>query len=564
MEKLENKNLKIAEYLRKSSRDGERQVLSLEGQEDAINKVREKHKTLTPAISKYQEARSAKNAHKRPLFTQMLSDIFSGKINCILAWHLNRIARNMTEGGILIDLLSEGKLMIITVCDDNIEVWDDSSDVSVIAQKFGASKEYSLALSRDVKRGQRDKARTMGLPSGLATIGYLNSKQGEKGTRWWYVDDERFWKVQKLLEEFLSGRYSITKIHKYAVEELKLTTAKHKNLGGNFVTREYIGKLLHNPVIAGFFYVQGERHTLDSNLPRMITETNFNKIEQILGGRNKPKNQKHEMTYTGFINSSLGYTLSQDIKVQLWCDCKHKFAYRDKTHCPKCNKRISTLENPKYFIQQYYFDNRKKKKKLEYHSVTEERVNTEFIQYAKDNLSTPSPFIDWGKKYIHEIAEQEVKDGLRKIEDIEKRKQQYDDKKKRATRLFIEGSLTKEERDDFLAEIDIEYSDIYNSKPVNTEWVKKLDEITDVASSVINTIENGSYEAKRRVLTALGSNIVWDEEKLIFYSKKSIEVFFSGIKMIQSNFEGFGNEKTLTYEGLNHQNEEFCITMRRR
>lgn len=124
----------------------------------------------------------------------MLSLVTKGQVNAILCWHLNRIARNMTEGGVLIDLLIEGKLVIVTVDGD---VYDNSSDMGVIAQLFGASKQYSMALSRDVKRGQRDKARNYGLPQGLATIGFLNSKQGDKGQRWWNVDEERFWKIKK-------------------------------------------------------------------------------------------------------------------------------------------------------------------------------------------------------------------------------------------------------------------------------------------------------------------------------------------------------------------------------
>ena len=34
-----------------------------------------------------------------------------------------------------------------------------------------------------------------------------------------------------------------------------------------------------------------------------------------------------------------------DVKFQLICDCKNKFAYRDKTHCPVCG--ISIEENGK-------------------------------------------------------------------------------------------------------------------------------------------------------------------------------------------------------------------------
>lgn len=566
MEKLKNKDLKIADYMRKSSRDGERQVLSLDGQTDAIQKARNTYK-LPERICSYKESKSAKTAGKRPLYSEMLENIVCGKVNCILAWHLNRIARNMTEGGLLIDLISERKLTIITVCDGNIEIWDDSSDMSVIAQKFGASTEYSLSLSKDVKRGQRDKARKMGLPSGLATIGYKNSKQGEKGERWWFVDEERSWKVKKLFEMFLTGRYSIGQITEYAREELKLTTPSHKKLGGKLVTREYVGKMLHNPVFAGFFFVQGERYELDSNLPRVITEKEFNKIQQMLAYRNKNYNfskaQKHQMTYSGFIFSEREYMLSQDAKYQIWCDCGHKFAYRQKTKCPKCDKKIDNFTNPRYFIQSYYYDNRKKKAKLAYKSVSEEIVEKEIIKYAEENFVFPTPLLDWAKKYVHEIADKEIKEGLLKSTDKEKRQIQYDDKKKKVMKLFIEDKISEEDRNTYLSDLENEYSDLKETSIPKVDWLAKLNEITDLTTSFKEIIQKGDIKAKREVLSALGSHIVWDSKNLFIYNKKSVETVFKGLKMIKGYFEGFGNEKTLMDKGFSRQNEEFCISLRK-
>ena len=562
MEKIKDKikSLKIADYFRKSSRDGEKQVASIPSQIEECGIFR-KANNLPEPVKVYEESRSAKYANKRVGFSEMLLLIQSGQINAILCWHLNRIARNMTEGGILIDLLSEGKLVIITT---NGDVYDETSDMSVVAQLFGASKQYSIALSRDVKRGQRDKAKNKGLPQGLATLAFLNSKQGEKGERWWLVDEERFWKVQKLFELFLTGRYSIGKLHKYAVEELKLTTPKRKKLGGLFITRASIGKMLRNPVYAGFFIVQGERYELTGVLPRIICESQYNLVLQILGDRCNPKVQKHQAVFSGFITSDTGDFIGQDIKHQLWCDCRHKFSYRDKTNCPKCNKKIEILDNPEYFIQSYYYNNRKKKAGLEYHSITEEKVTCEIVNYVDENLQLPTPLLDWAKKYIHEIKNKEVDENLKKVKDRDIRNLEYENKKKKAVKLFIEGKIDEQEKIFFFEEVEKEYADIKVGSVPKINWVEKLNELFDLTSTFKDIMQTGTFEAKRSVLTRLGSNWVWNDKELLIHNTNAVNTLISGIKTLKPILSKFGNEKALVEQGLNDDNSTLCITLRKR
>lgn len=561
MEKLKSKfkNIKLADYIRKSSRDGERQILSLDGQSHECEEFREKWSLPKPIVT-FKESRSAKIANKREGFNEMMTMILREEINTVMCWHLNRIARNMTEGGVLIDLMSEGKLIIITT---NGDVYDETSDMSVIAQLFGASKQYSVALSRDVKRGQRDKAKNKGLPQGLATLGFLNSKQGEKGERWWYVDEERFWKVQKLFELFLTGRYSTGKLTKYALTELNLDTPKRKKLGGRPVTKANIYRMLQNPIYAGFFFVQGERYELDRKLPRIITEKELNKISQILGNRCNPKVQKHEAVFSGFIKSDTGDFMGQDVKHQLWCDCKHKFAYRDKTNCPKCNKKIDDLENPEYFIQSYYYNNRKKKAGLEYHSVKEDLVIENVISFITENLEIPEELVSWSKKYIHEVGDREIYENLKAGEDREIRKEQYENKKKNAIRLFIEGKIDEDEKKSFVSDLDKSYADLKENTSKKINWTAKLEDILDLTTNIKDVISNGSFEAKRSILTRLGSYWVWNDKELLINNTESINTFINGIKTVKPILSEFGNQKALVMQGLNDNNSSLCISLRK-
>lgn len=554
---LDYRKLKVGNYLRKSSEGEDKQVLSLGSQKDECLRTADFYK-LPPFVDVYEEAKSAKLAGIRTEFTRLIKDIQSGKINTILCWHLNRIARNMTEGGIIIDLLSSGTLKAIITPH---EVYNQNTDVSVISLYFGASKQYSKNLSKDVKRGQRTKA-SSGLPASQASLGFRNSLEGEKGTRWWYVDEERFWKVKKLLELFLEGNYPVRKLHRYAIEELNLTTPVKKKQGGRPIAVQSIYNMLKNPVYAGFFYTQGEKYPLRTELPRMITEEQHEKILQMIEGRKKPRAQKHKAVYSGFIYSNEGDFIGQDIKYQIICDCKHKFSYRNKTHCPKCGKAITKFENSKYFIQSYYYNNRKKKSGLSYKSIRESKISSKLITYVNDSLVLPNELCEWSKRHICELKNKEVTENLYKVKDRELRLADFELKKSRLRAMWRDAKITEKEYDQDLAMLTVEYKDL-QTNVTEIDWLKELNDIADITTTIIDVLSTGSYDAKRSILTKLGSRLTWDDEKLLIDSKKSINTFINGVKTVKPILSKFGNQKALVRQELKDDSSELCTRLRR-
>lgn len=554
---LDYTKLKVGNYLRKSSEGEDKQVLSLGSQKDECLRTAEFYK-LPSFVDIYEEAKSAKLAGLRLEFTRMVKDIQSGKINTILCWHLNRIARNMTEGGIIIDLLSSGILKAIITPH---EVYNQNTDVSVISLYFGASKQYSKNLSKDVKRGQRTKA-SSGLPASQASLGFRNSLEGEKGTRWWNVDEERYWKVKKLLDLFLEGNYSVRKLYRYAIEELKLTTPVKKKQGGRPIAVQSIYNMLKNPVYAGFFYTQGEKYSLRSELPRMITEEQHEKILQMIECKKKPKVQKHKAIFSGFIFSDTGDFIGQDIKFQIICDCKHKFAYRNKTHCPKCGKAIFKFEDSKYFIQSYYYNNRKKKAGLEYKSISESKISKKLVEYVNENLFLPTELLDWSKKYIHELKDKEVSENLFKVQDKEKRKLDFEQKKSRLRAMWRDTKIKEEEYNQDLESLAFEYRDL-QKEIKSVDWLKQMNDINDLTSVMTDVLNYGSFEAKRSILASLGSNLTWNDENLLIDSKKSVNTLINGLKSVKPILSKFGNQKALVIQELNDNSSELCTAMRR-
>lgn len=543
--------LKPVNYNRKSSEDEDRQVLSISSQRDEAKRISEFYK-LPNFIASFEESKSAKKEYLRPEFTKMMDMVKSGKIDSIVCWKLDRLARNMTEGGQIIDMLSSGLIKVIITNDKVFYPWDN---VIVMSVEFSQGKQFVKDLSVNVKRGLKKKA-SMGIPNGVASLGFLNDRTEEKGNRNWKVDEERLWKIQKIFELFLSGTYSAGKLYNYAVDELKLNTVKRKRCGGQLIVTSRIYEILKDPIYAGFFIHDGERYELDNILPRIINETQRNRVLQLLSKKNIPKLQHHVSTYSGFLESDEGDFIGPDLKFQLICDCKHKFAYRGKTHCPKCGREIDKLEEPKYIIKNYYYNVRKKKFKIPYKSIEEENITKELKKYMDDNLSFSNSLLDWSRKYIHELKDKEVSENILKKQDKERRVKEFEQKKHKMREMLRDENITNDEYQTDLEMITVQYKDIKEDIDEN-DWYSDMLKITDLIELDKKIIENGTIEAKRNLLSTLGSNLVWNDEILSIYSKKSINTLVEGIKRTKSEFPKFEPKNYQVPQGLNKKNQAF-------
>lgn len=541
--------LKPANYNRKSSEDEDRQVLSVGSQIDEAKRISDFYK-LPPFIEVFQESKSAKTEYCRPEFSRLRTMIKNGEIDCIVCWKLDRLARNMTEGGELIDMLSAGLLKAIITNDKVFYPWDN---VIVMAVEFSQGKQFVKDLSVNVKRGQKKKA-SMGVPHGVASLGFLNDRTEEKGNRSWMVDEDRIWKIKKLFELFLTGTYSAGKLHRYAIETLKLTTVKRKRIGGQLIALSRIYEILKDPIYAGFFLYGGERYELGLNLPRLITESERNKVLQLLSNKNMPKVQHHTGVYSGFIHSDENDFIGQDMKFQLICDCKCKFSYRDKDICPNCNKKISDLENPKYLIKSYYYNVRKKRSKMPYKSIEEKIITDELKKYVGDNLTFSNSLLDWSKKYIHELKDKEVSESVLINQDKENRKKEFEQKKFRMREMLRDERINDDEYKSDLGVLVNKYKDVFEENK-GPDWYSEMMSIIDIIEEDKKILENGTPEAKRSFLSRLGSNLIWNDEKLDIYSSKSINKLVEGIKRIKSEFPKFEPKKYVVLQGSNKKTE---------
>lgn len=149
---LDFTKLKYVLYARKSTEDESRHIRST-GDQLAECRQLASRIGITVAEPPVIEEKSAKSPNNRPLFRQMLKDIRAGKYDGILAWNPDRLARNMLEGGEIIDMIDEGIIKDLKFVTHHFT--RDANGKMLLGMAFVLSKQYSDKLSQDVTRGVR-------------------------------------------------------------------------------------------------------------------------------------------------------------------------------------------------------------------------------------------------------------------------------------------------------------------------------------------------------------------------------------------------------------------------
>lgn len=162
-----NKPLRYAMYLRKSSEGEDAQAKSLPDQKAECFKYAQYHGLKVVEV--IEESASAWVSGNRPEFQKMLKDIKQKKYEGILAYHPDRLSRNMLEAGKIIDMLDNGEILSLKF--PTLEIDSSGNKKLLLGILFTMAKNYTDHQSEVVQRGV-DSNHAQGKSNGVDKWGY--------------------------------------------------------------------------------------------------------------------------------------------------------------------------------------------------------------------------------------------------------------------------------------------------------------------------------------------------------------------------------------------------------
>lgn len=276
-EELDITKLKYVLYARKSTTDETRQVRSIDDQ-IADCKLFAIHSQLH-VVEVLTETQSAKRPGIRPVFRQMINGIKAGKYDGILSWNPDRLARNMLEGGEIIDLIDQGIIKDLKFKTHFFT--KDANGKMLLGMAFVLSKQYSDDLSQKVTRGVRYK---------------FSEGKGSSPKHGYIRDDEGYYRPDGKNHELLCKAWqmrrdgtSLVDITEYMVKEgyarvIKKTGAKVT------MTKQIISDIFRDPFYYGVLVQAGDEvdlRTIYGFVPA-CNEDDYNFVQQLTYRRIKP------------------------------------------------------------------------------------------------------------------------------------------------------------------------------------------------------------------------------------------------------------------------------------
>ncbi len=267
-QKLPSKNNKCFPYRRRSQDRDDRQQLSIEKQDQAVQRII-KENSLKP-IGLPPEEMSARYPG-RPIFNEMVERIKQGEAQYIATWALSRLSRNPVDGGMIIHLLDTGKLKGIYTPTRMYR--NTSDDKAFLGIELIFAKKNNDDLSDQVKESKVQKHEHGEWP-GPAFYGYLNIITGPK-RRNIAPDPEKASKIVECFEMSSSGMYQPKDIADHAWE----IGLRSRN-GGRLAPQTII-EILKRRAYTGIYFYSGEWH--QGTYDPIISQELYDKVQLAMG-----------------------------------------------------------------------------------------------------------------------------------------------------------------------------------------------------------------------------------------------------------------------------------------
>lgn len=442
-------------YCRKSTDRGDKQEQSLETQERICLEISQKYNLNV--VDSYFEAKSAKNAGNRPKFDDMVKRIQTNEADIIVTWGIDRLARNLTEAGLLQNLYEAKQLKAIYT---HYDTYQTDRDFMSIGHEFVDASNFSRKLKNQVKDGIVTRLNRGEIP-GSVKLGYYTVDKKLK------PDPERAPFV-KLAFEMYSQGYSLRDITQ------KLFELGFRSKKGYKIYMSSIDEMLKRIDYTGTF--EYNKQLYQGSYDPIISMALFDKVQKLLVKNNLPKSQKHYFLYRGFIRCAD-------------CGCMH----------------TATIKQGKYVY--YYCTNSKRICKQHEKYIEEEEMHKLYSSKLSElpiDVEILSQSYDlYAKNYLTQYKDVENQKTL-----VKKQLGNVETRIKRLVDIYINGEIQQEVYSQKYKELVLEKETLQTTlnkletqKPEETlETIRKF---KDYCCDLQKTYSLGNNDVKDEILNAV-------------------------------------------------------------
>ena len=391
----------VAIYARKSQESEDRQVQSLEDQLTALRALANREGLVVDR--EILEAQSAKEPGTRPEFERLMADVRSGKVDGILVWQINRLSRNMVDGGMVSHLLQTGRLRFIRT-PEKAYLPEDSA--LLMAIETGVATSFIQDLRRNVKRGMAGKVSRGWFP-GPAPLGYVNNRL----TKEIEPDPLRFHILKRGWDMVASGGSTVAEVRR---ELLRLGLTDTTGKAG--ITNGTAYRIFHNRFYAGEFRWGGAWHP--GKHPAMVSADDFDRVRNALGDAPKTNDVELKHPYAGvFACPRCGCAITAETKVKRFrtTGTERRYTYYRCTGARGCSKA----------------------------SVTSQRLD-EAIAALVERVRIDPATAEWARREVALSAERSALDDVAAVADLGRRSEALERRLGRLRELRIGEELTAE------------------------------------------------------------------------------------------------------------------------
>lgn len=494
-------------YARKSSEDSEKQVRSIPDQIEDCKKLA-RDQNLNIILPPIEETKSAKKPNRRPEFKRIMKMVSNNEIDGIIAWHPDRLARNMVEAGKIIHQLDTGTLKDLRFHSHQFS--NDANGKMLLGMLFVFAKHYSDDLSSKVSRGTKKNFRE-GKSGGTPKHGYIRDDEGI------YRADKESGNFQLMQEAWLMKADGVSNdaiadyLNKKGYQKYVKRDGGHTE---TVMTKQVLSKVFNDTFYFGVINQKGRSFDFRevSYIPfePMIDENTFYKAQEHnrVATRGKGKKKVVFLPLRGFVYCSV-------------CN------YEKSAIVAKSKSRLG-----KYYVY-FYCRNTECTKKPK--NVRAKSVIMDIVDIVEKHLKNlPKEAYE---KYLEDVTSFTETQKERMVADIARFRSVIKGHTKKRSELSLSLAKIKDSKaiDDTnqqIAELSILIEKCQEEIDKNKRLIQRSEvpvlspeEFKEAIENTHNKLKNGNWVQKDIVIRTLFLNLHIDNEKVTSYLWK--EPFFS-------------------------------------